>query len=196
MAKNNSRKIRVSNLSYIAPLCQHGPIVTPIYVDETTAYKLVQRGYNVIEVDPLNGKECNLSISNFFKSDRFNPKTETESSKNEALKATVTGKNVVGKAVPVNTIAKDDAIPFDTIINSTKNSFKSNDNNSSEEKPAEEKPTVPFINNQMSKAERKALARKQREAERAAAEAEANAKAEAEAKAAEETTEVADSNEE
>ena len=192
MAKNNSRKIRVSNLSYIAPLCQHGPIVTPIYVDETTAYKLVQRGYNVIEVEPLSGKECNLSISNFFKSDRFNPKTEIESSKKEALKATVTGKNVVGKAVPVTTIAKDEAIPFESILNSTENSFKTTETS----KPTDEKPVVPFTNTQMSKAERKALAKQKREAERVAAEAEANAKAEAEAKAAEETTEVADSNEE
>lgn len=183
MAKNNSRKIKVTNLSYIAPLCQHGPIVTPTYVDESTTYKLVQRGYTVIEVDPLSGKECTLTISNFFNSNRFDNPASTKN----PLNNTVTGKTVVGKAVPVSTIAKDEAIPFESIINSTENSFK----NTGTSNPTDEKPVVPFTNTQMSKAERKALARQQREA--AKAEAEAKAKAEAEAEANTEETEVSDS---
>ena len=183
MAKNNSRKIKVTNLSYIAPLCQHGPIVTPTYVDESTTYKLVQRGYTVIEVEPLSGKECTLTISNFFKSNRFDELTPTKN----PLNSTVTGKTVVGKAVPVSTIAKDEAIPFESIVNSTENSYK----NTGVSDPTNEKPVVPFSNTQMSKAERKALAKQQREAARAEAEAKAKAEAEAEAKA--EETEVSDS---
>ena len=152
MAKNNSRKIKVTNLSYIAPLCQHGPIVTPTYVDESTTYKLVQRGYTVIEVEPLSGKECTLTISNFFKSNRFDELTPTKN----PLNSTVTGKTVVGKAVPVSTIAKDEAIPFESIVNSTENSYK----NTGVSDPTNEKPVVPFSNTQMSKAERKALAKR------------------------------------
>lgn len=157
MAKNASRKIRITNRSYIAPLCQHGPIVTPIYVDESSAYKLVQRGYNVIEVDPLTSKECVLSIDNFFKSNRFG----SDSNKKPVSNTAITGKQTMGQAIPVRSIAKNAAVPISDIINSSENGNKLEES----ENKQEEKPVVPFINNQMSKAERRALARQKREEE-------------------------------
>lgn len=157
----SSRKITVSDLGYIAPLCQHGPIATPMWIDEATAYKMVQRGYHVTEY-ATNGKTVALTITNFHKSDRF---SVTASDLKKVNTAAITGKPVVGKATAVDTIAKDTVVPVENVINSAEN-VKAK---AASLAPTSETEVQPFVRSQLSKAERRALARQQKAEEAAAA---------------------------
>ena len=100
----SQRLIKVTDASYVFPLRQFGPIVTPTYVTESIVYNMVRRGHTVIEIDPLNrSRQVKLTTTNFYQKDRFAPKDTTPKVDNTAL----IGKDLTGVATKVNTIPKD-----------------------------------------------------------------------------------------
>lgn len=175
MANSALRLLKITDTSYIFPLRQFGPIPTPTYITESVAYNMVQRGYSVIEVDPLDrSRQVKLTTSNFYQKDRFAPKSSAPKVDNTAL----TGKDLTGVATKVNTIPKNRVVEEDL---ESMNNATTNDNVNLRDNTAI--PSSP-----LSRAERKRLAKeKRKEAAAAAAAVADSADSEVENEAVEET---------
>ena len=154
------RKVKILTNGYIMPITMDGPIVSPIVVDDKTAFDLVRRGYDVVEVSQFDGSNVKLTTANFNDNNRFSNLIP------EKPVFTPTGSAVDGVATPV--------VPVSSNITSapTPNAI-SNINESKN----------------LTRAERKAKRRAEEAARKAAEAAEADTPATEEV-AVEETTEV------
>ena len=65
------RKVKILTNGYIMPITMDGPIVSPIVVDDKTAFDLVRRGYDVVEVSQFDGSTVKLTTANFNDNNRF-----------------------------------------------------------------------------------------------------------------------------
>lgn len=70
MTVSKTRKIKVMDAKYISPLQMYGPIIHPMTVNESIAYNLVRKLYNVVEVNS-DKNEVKLTILNFNNPNRF-----------------------------------------------------------------------------------------------------------------------------
>lgn len=89
------RKVKILTNGYIMPITMDGPIVSPIVVDDKTAFDLVRRGYDVVEVSQFDGSIVKLTTANFNDANRFSNLIP------EKPVFTPTGSAVNGVATPV-----------------------------------------------------------------------------------------------
>ena len=80
-----TRKVTISNITYISPIQMDGPIVTPLTLSESIVRDLVRRGYTVIE--EVNGYKIRLTPCNFDNPAISIPKEKPEESSQVHTKA-------------------------------------------------------------------------------------------------------------
>lgn len=156
---NKQRFITVPTINWIPAMSMFGPIVTPRYVSENTAYDLVRSGFTVVEhaaSGKYAGSKVELTIQNFYDENRF--ASDTGNTVINKVDKNL-GAAVNGQARAVDPMAKDAQIPISTV-------------ESESEAVAVIPNTASPIANAMSKSQRKKAAK---EAARAAAAAKAAA---------------------
>lgn len=111
------RIIKVTNITYIAPLQIDGPIVNPISVSEKTVKELVRKGYTVIE--KVDGQDVVLNALNVndpkgYLQNVENKKIADEKAAIETHTKQVVHERVFTKQTPINTappVKKEDEPP-------------------------------------------------------------------------------------